>query len=270
MRIAFVFGCLLLTACGYSSSALRAPPPTPPSVTGALTQVQSDIQQFSTDTQALMAAIAAQQPPAPPPPPPAPSESPDGTVITPGAGSITDASGAAWTLDNNTNIRRNGAALPGQFSGWQSHQLVYKTHAVNVLGLDGNWYKWNGSAFVAASNPLQTSYYVAPGGSDAALGDIDSPFASLGRCQDAMRTGPIQVCSVRSSGTGFYDFSACQINLTPADDGELWQAFTGDPANSVVLDGGKNTSTPFVAQGAVKGITIQGFKLQNFTGSADF
>lgn len=90
-------------------------------------------------------------PPTPPTPPTPAAESPDGTKITPGAGSVVDSHGAVWTLAANTNILMNGAPPPGW--GWQSHELVYHVHAVNILGLDGNWYQWNGTAFVKGVKP---------------------------------------------------------------------------------------------------------------------
>lgn len=275
MRKLYLFIVLLsVSACsylpGHTALRARAVAPTPASAAAAVqadsstlsttaTQLSNGITQLNADIQTLVTAIQNQ-------PPPAPTESADGTVATPGTGSIIDSTGAVWTLAADATIDRNGA---GAYNGWQSHQMVYKSHVVEILGLDGNWYKWNGAAFVPGTNPLQASYYVSPHGSDAAAGDINTPFASLGRCQQALRTGPIHICSIEASLTGFYDFSQCQIPLTAADNGEVWQPLPSDPANSAVLDGGKVTATPFTKAGDVN-VNIQGLKLQDFTGISYF
>lgn len=72
-------------------------------------------------------------------------------TVTPGSGSVTDSSGNVWSVSTTLFILKNGT---NAFNGWQTHQLVGKAGVIYVLGLDGNWYQWNGTAFVPASAPV--------------------------------------------------------------------------------------------------------------------
>lgn len=99
---------------------------------------------------ARVAVLEAGTGPAQPPPPGGGPESPDGTKITPGVGVVVDANGAHWTLTATSFIQKDAV---NAYQSWQSHELVYHASAVNILGLDGKWYKWNGTAFVAGTAP---------------------------------------------------------------------------------------------------------------------
>jgi len=264
-----VFACAACQQSPLSYIGLGASTPT--TADTALATVQTDVTQANTavgtaqsslaqankDIAALQKIIDA----APPAPAPTTNESPDGTQISPGSGTITDASGSAWTLGADLTINENGK---GAYKGWQSHQLVYHLHKVFVFGLDGNWYSWNGKDMIPDSSPLpppNPAFYVVPGGSDTASGTSTAPFESLGRCQAAMaNSSDIKQCNVSATGGGYYDFSSCSIGFDVIDDGEVW---VGDP--NAVLDGGGKTSAPFI-MGPATNITLTGFKLQNFTG----
>lgn len=122
-----------MTASIYTSEqidALLAP------ITKAIAQLQSAVQ-------ALQQQVTALQQPAPSPS----NESKEGTKITPGSGSIVDQNGDTWAISSAFFIQKNGA---NAFNGWQSREGLYHDHTVYILGLDGNWYDWTGSAFVRA------------------------------------------------------------------------------------------------------------------------
>lgn len=260
---------LVLTTCSMPTPLQThrqlavAPPPTPDqalaTVQADITKLNSDViadaKQIGADAQTLHDSI--------PPAPPTTNESPDGTQIAPGSGTVIDAAGNAWTLGTDTTINENGK---GAYHGWQSHQLVYHLHKVFAFGLDGNWYSWNGSAFVPDASPLapaNPAFYVTPTGSDVASGTATAPFQSLGRCEAAMASSPtIKQCNVSATGGGYYDFSTCSVDLTTADDGEAW---VGDP--QAELYGGLVTAAPFIL-GPSTGVTFSGFKLVGFTSGA--
>lgn len=84
-----------------------------------------------------VADLGAVTPPTPIPTPPTPS--PDPTKGT----TITDASGGVWTLGAGQETLRNGTHIASGFG------TVYKWMGgvVYVLGTNGWWYKWTGSAW---------------------------------------------------------------------------------------------------------------------------
>jgi hypothetical protein len=77
--------------------------------------------------------------------------SPNGTTILPGSGgTITDSSGNAWSFDGSGNVYLNGNAAA---QGRQGQKLYYNNF-VYVLGLSGNWWRWNnGWSMIAGSPP---------------------------------------------------------------------------------------------------------------------
>ena len=85
--------------------------------------------------------------------------SPDGTTV-PTATQIVDNDGAVWTIASNLLILRNDATV----LGWQGSKILWKSSAVYVLGMDGNWWQWT------ASNWLNTGPAM-PGGSGATSPD---------------------------------------------------------------------------------------------------
>lgn len=121
-------------------------------VQNACAKLSADLQTVQTDIQAVQAAggIVLANPP-PSPPPTGPTESTDGTTVTPGNGVILDISLVQWSLSPATFILKSGVTA---YNGWQSNKMVYHNHLVFILGLDGNWYSWNGSAFVKSAAPI--------------------------------------------------------------------------------------------------------------------
>lgn len=87
------------------------------------------------------------------------AESPEGHIITPGVGSITDAKGNTYTLSVSDLAIENGAAMAG---GSNTAQMVY--HAHTVYGQDAktlSWYTWNGRVWTEVASPISTSTIVA-------------------------------------------------------------------------------------------------------------
>jgi len=77
--------------------------------------------------------------------------SPDGTIVPP-ASHVFDDSGAAWTIGSAATILRNGQPTSGFGS-----TIVWKSHTINVLGTDNDWWQWTAQGWV----------YVGPANSNA-------------------------------------------------------------------------------------------------------
>jgi hypothetical protein len=104
------------------------------------------------------------------------------------------------------------------------------------------------------------SFYVAPGGSDSNAGSISAPFLTLTKAQTAMRASSTKSTYVRA---GTYNVSRT-LALTSADNGETWEYYPQDGANSAVLNGGNSVSGGIIAIEGGSNITINGLKIQNF------
>jgi hypothetical protein len=70
------------------------------------------------------------------------STSVDATTVPP-ASQVVDDSGAVWTIGSGAAILRNGQPTSGLGS-----TILWKNHAINVLGIDNNWWQWSGSGWV--------------------------------------------------------------------------------------------------------------------------
>lgn len=125
-------------------------------ITSNVTSLSANVASITSSISTLQQQVAALQNNPNPNPPPVSTESSEGTKVTSTTGSITDASGNKWTLNPLFNIQVNGAAVTGQLTGWQSHELFYHAHNVYILGLDGNWYE------VVNGNPIKQT--IAPPG----------------------------------------------------------------------------------------------------------
>jgi hypothetical protein len=259
--LAVLSALLLITACADQRAGvarLLAPAP-PSSVDTAYATVQADLAQVNTDMGSLKTAIDATPPV--PPQPPVVKESPDGATIVPGVGTLVDDGGNTFNISAANVTTYNGNALAGSFATLG----LYFGKSFYHQGTGGSWWVWKNNGWQSFGStdprPAKASFFVAPGGSDVASGTQAAPFESLGRCQAAMANSPaIKNCNVSATGVGYYDFSACSIELTTDDDGETW---AGDP--NAVLDGGGKTPAPFI-MGPATNITLTGFTLRNFTG----
>lgn len=82
----------------------------------------------------------------------APVESAQGASLTSTAGSITDAVGAKWTLVSGTGLQvnRNGVAAG---STANVILLLYFNHTIYEENSTSQWQKWNGSIWVATTDP---------------------------------------------------------------------------------------------------------------------
>jgi hypothetical protein len=103
-------------------------------------------------------------------------------------------------------------------------------------------------------------FFVAASGNDSNPGTLVLPFLTLRRCQIAMRNSSSgkKVCTIRA---GTYSLAA-PLTLTSSDDGETWQYYAPDGANSAVLDGGGVIDIAHIKGGSH--ITINGLKMANF------
>ncbi len=116
------------------------------------------------------------------------------------------------------------------------------------------------------------AFYVATSGSDSNPGTLAAPFATLGKCQNAMQnSGTIKTCYIRAgtyhptaSGGGCVShLGVGAVNLTPSDNGETWSYYPGDGYNTAIIDGGSSLGCAFYIGGA-SNITINGIQMQNF------
>lgn len=126
------------------------------------------------------------------------------------------------------------------------------------------------NTFIVAKNGNDTWSGLLPAPNGSAT---DGPFASLTKCQSAMRaSGSTKSCSVRS---GTYTLTA-SLDFTTQDNGETWQYYPPDGFNTATIDGGSSSSTTGVdvfttnccngnagATSNPTGLHFNGLKLQN-------
>jgi hypothetical protein len=132
------------------------------------------------------------------------------------------------------------------------------------------------------------AFYVATDGSDSKPGTLASPFATLSRCQEAMRASRTnKTCYIRAGNyhppvTGNYcvygHSAGSSIGLGPMDSGETWSYYPPDGYGSAVLDGqstaggsgksgGNGTGCAFGDNNAAS-VTINGLQFENYQFSA--
>jgi hypothetical protein len=134
-----------------------------------------------------------------------------------------------------------------------------------------------------------SAFYVGPNGSDKNNGTSpSSPFATLGKCQTAMRGSSTKTCYILK---GNYSVGSnlpmvtligsapttAALKLTSADDGTTWSYYPPDGYNSAVFDGGNDQtdSTAFCQRtdmldmgiyiGGGSHITVNGLQFQHFS-----
>lgn len=108
-------------------------------------------------------------------------------------------------------------------------------------------------------------FYVATNGNDSNGGTLAAPFATLGRCQTAMRNSGIKTCYLRA---GTYTLPSTGLVLTNVDNNETWSYYSPDGLNTAILSGtllAVNTSSINNFNSPASGITITGLK---FTGNS--
>lgn len=227
------------------------------SLAAQATPVDDALAKLLADVQALQSLLAAPPVVVPPVVPPAPTESADLTTVMPGSGAILDSTGMTWTLGSDGTILANGAVA---YNGWQSNQMVYHSHQVDILGLDGNWYGWKNNAFTGPiASPLPTppppipgtvvtpSFYVDPNGSDSNTGLAStSAFQTLEKAQRAMQAGTLKHVYLRQ---GTWKRTQ-RLELDSADSGEVWAYYPPDGPDKAILDGGNSVDVIIHSSGA--------------------
>jgi Right handed beta helix region len=92
----------------------------------------------------------------------------------------------------------------------------------------------------------QPAFYVATNGSDSNPGTLAAPFATLTKCQSAMRNsstvktcylraGTYQPASIASCWWGANQ--SCGISLTSSDNGETWATYPPDGCDNAIING---------------------------------
>src|ERR1700722_1657584 len=110
-----------------------------------LTEQTNNAAALATLSQAISAAAAAFAAATAPTLPPASGTSPDGTSITPtGGGSITDAQGAVWGINQSKLATQNGAI---SFNNIPVNVLTILAGVVWVQSINGNWYSYAGTGW---------------------------------------------------------------------------------------------------------------------------
>lgn len=116
-------------------------------------------------------------------------------------------------------------------------------------------------------------YYVATTGSDSNPGTEAAPFATLKKCQSAMRSTTIKTCYVMpgtyhpaSAGPGCSD-QANALVLLGADAGETWSYDPASKPDTAIIDGGASAPGNGLDTGIcveTSNVTINGLQLQHF------
>jgi hypothetical protein len=116
--------------------------------------------------------------------------------------------------------------------------------------------QWGGS-------PEADAIVIAPSGSDSNPCTVTSPCQTLEKAQQVARSATDKTVYLRA-GT----YSGQSVNLSSSDNGETWMTYPGDAVDSAILDGGDSISVIFNITGGSSNITINGIKMQNYTGAA--
>jgi hypothetical protein len=143
----------------------------------------------------------------------------------------------------------------------------------------------------AAYSEVVSAFYVATNGSDSNSGTLAQPFATLAKCQMAMRANSTtKTCYIRAgtysppavtahSNCEFGDPSGSSIALDPRDGGETWSYYPPDGYGSAILNGqstiggsgksggGNGTGCGFGDYKAAH-LTINGLQFENYQFSA--
>jgi len=171
----------------------------------------------------------------------------------------TGAEGVAFNYKitgTNTPTSFNATSLPGGLSVNTSSGLISGTPSVGSAGLysvqmsatNGFGTGLQALALTIGGGSLAPGFYVATTGNDSNAGTLNSPFATLTRCQTAMQaSGTNKTCYVRS---GSYTpavitncdggSNTCLLDLQHAADGVTYQYYPPDGYNSANITGGSN------------------------------
>jgi len=130
---------------------------------------------------------------------------------------------------------------------------------------------------LSSKSSVAPGYYVSPSGSDNNAGTATAPFATLSKCQNAMRRSSTRkTCYI---GPGIYHPSNAGIgcsadsnalNLTSLDTGETWAYNPADGYDTAIIDGGSTASGIGLDNGIcieAPNVTIDGLQLQHFQSS---
>lgn len=123
-----------------------------------------------------------------------------------------------------------------------------------------------------------SAYYVSTTGSDSNAGTLAAPYATLSKCQTAMRasSGAVLTCYIRAgtytptgTGTSCNGTLTSVLVLTSSDNGEVWSYYPPDGYNTAVINGQASGSTG-VGCGifsTANNVTVNGIKWENYQAS---
>lgn len=130
------------------------------------------------------------------------------------------------------------------------------------------------AAAMPACAATANSFYVATNGSDSNPGTGALPFATLAKCQTAMRASTVKkTCYIRggtykptSVGTGCGDNLGIALKLSSLDNGTTWSWHAPDGYNSAIIDGQAvgNTGLGFGICSEADNVKIIGLHFKNF------
>jgi hypothetical protein len=121
------------------------------------------------------------------------------------------------------------------------------------------------------------AFIVAPTGNDSNAGTVSAPFATLTKCQTAMRGSGVKTCYIRAGSYSPAGIGGCYVGatnitleITTADAGETFANYPSDAYNSAIFDYGGSAGTTnghdlaiCVDAGISSPVTFSGLTFQN-------
>jgi hypothetical protein len=106
------------------------------------------------------------------------------------------------------------------------------TASVVVSQTGGGTYTVGLTGTGTAPPPPVAAFYVATNGKNTNAGTLAAPFLTLAKCQTAMQaSSTIKTCYIRA---GTYQITS-EMTFTSSDNGETWETYSGDVAQSAVI-----------------------------------
>jgi|GEM_PF-2530554 len=160
------------------------------------------------------------------------------TVLTPSSGgSITDASGNAWTLSSSGDVLENGSPVAG---GGGTAALTYVASTQTIWGQDsgsGSWYAWNGGGWdgPSSTNPVGSNVCGQGGGGCGTGGSSGGGSSSGGGgSSSGGGTGQFHVSGGQIIGPDGQTFLARGVNVYDSQMSSVSTDASGAPLTTVL------------------------------------